>query len=211
MLNETHSPDLRSWIESANVPGIDFPIQNLPHGIFRRRSSAEAFRGGVAIGDQILDLAAALRAGAFSGTVAAAAEMAAAPTLNGLMAMGPSAWSTLRLAISRLLREGAPQIGALRDCLVPQADADVRRAGSQEPRRCGHRVGHGAIVHDHRVDVRALRQEVVVADREHLALLVAARPGGWHGAHGVAGGARCVAGENVAVLIGTEALRSQIL
>jgi len=124
MLNETHSSNLRSWIESANVPGIDFPIQNLPHGIFRRRSSAEAFRGGVAIGDQILDLAAALRAGAFSGTVAAAAEMAAAPTLNGLMAMGLTAWSTLRLAISKLLREGAPQVEALRDCLVPQADAD---------------------------------------------------------------------------------------
>jgi fumarylacetoacetase len=124
MLNETHSPDLRSWIESANVPGIDFPIQNLPHGIFRRRASAEAFRGGVAIGDVILDLAAALRAGAFSGTAAAAAEMAAAPTLNGLMAMGLTAWSTLRLAISRLLREDAPQNVALRDCLAPQADAE---------------------------------------------------------------------------------------
>ena len=124
MLNETHSPDLRSWIESANVPGIDFPIQNLPHGIFRRRSSAEHFRGGVAIGDQILDLSATLRAGAFSGAAAAAAEMAAAPTLNGLMAMGPTAWSALRLALSRLLRDDAPQAEALRDCLVPQADAE---------------------------------------------------------------------------------------
>ena len=106
MINETHSPNLRSWIESANVPGIDFPIQNLPHGIFRRRSSAEAFRGGVAIGDQILDLSAALRTGAFTGTAAAAAEMAAAPTLNGLMAMGPTAWSALRLALVEAAARG---------------------------------------------------------------------------------------------------------
>jgi len=124
MINETHAPNLRSWLESANVPAIDFPIQNMPHGIFRRRSSAEGFRGGVAIGDQILDLSSALRTGAFTGTAAAAAEMAAAPTLNGLMAMGPTAWSALRLALSRLLREGAPQTEALRDCLVPQVDAD---------------------------------------------------------------------------------------
>ncbi|HWH83920.1 MAG TPA: fumarylacetoacetase [Burkholderiaceae bacterium] len=128
MLNETHAPNLRSWIESANLPGIDFPIQNLPHGVFRRRSTSEALRGGVAIGDMILDLRAALRAGAFSGTAAAAAEMAAAPTLNGLMAMGPIAWSTLRLAISKLLREGAPPTAALRDCMVPQADAEYALA-----------------------------------------------------------------------------------
>ena len=128
MLNETHAPDLRSWVESANVPGIDFPIQNLPHGIFRRRSSPEGFRGGVAIGDQILDLTAALRVGAFDGRAAAAAERAAATTLNGLMAMGPTAWTSLRLAISRLLREDAPQIDALRGCLVPQSYAEYALA-----------------------------------------------------------------------------------
>ncbi|MEP6875458.1 MAG: fumarylacetoacetase [Burkholderiales bacterium] len=124
MLNETHSPDLRSWIKSANVPGIDFPIQNLPHGVFRRRSAGEAFRGGIAIGDMILDLPAALRAGAFNGAARAVAEMACAPTLNGLMAMGAAAWSTLRLGLSRLLREAAPQVARLHACLVPQADAE---------------------------------------------------------------------------------------
>jgi len=53
-LDETHDPDLRSWVESANAPGCDFPIQNLPFGIFRRKNSKEERRAGVAIGDQIL-------------------------------------------------------------------------------------------------------------------------------------------------------------
>ena len=53
-INETHDPALRSWVESANVPATDFPIQNLPFGVFRRRGSDEPFRGGVAIGDQIV-------------------------------------------------------------------------------------------------------------------------------------------------------------
>ena len=57
--NETHNPELRSWVASANAAGTDFPIQNLPLGVFRRYGSAEAFRVGVAIGDQILDLTAA--------------------------------------------------------------------------------------------------------------------------------------------------------
>ena len=56
-LNETHDPALRSWVPSANRSGCDFPIQNLPFAVFRRDSS-EAWRGGVAIGDEILDLAA---------------------------------------------------------------------------------------------------------------------------------------------------------
>ena len=64
-LNETHDPALQSWVESANRDGGDFPIQNLPFGIFRRRGSNEAWRGGVAIGDQILDLGAAHAAGVF--------------------------------------------------------------------------------------------------------------------------------------------------
>ena len=60
-LNETHDPKLSSWVASADAPGTDFPIQNLPLGVFRRAGSNEAFRGGIAIGDQIFDLAAALQ------------------------------------------------------------------------------------------------------------------------------------------------------
>ena len=50
-LNETHDAQLRSWDESANATETDFPIQNLPFGIFRRAGSGEPYRAGVAIGD----------------------------------------------------------------------------------------------------------------------------------------------------------------
>jgi fumarylacetoacetase len=121
MLNETHDPQLRSWLDSANEAGSDFPIQNLPLGLFRSAGSTERFRAGVAIGDQILDLDAAVRAG---GLAAAAVGAAAAAPLNAFMAAGPRAWSALRLALSRALRRGAHEAGALRDCLVPQAQAE---------------------------------------------------------------------------------------
>ena len=58
-LNHTHDPAATSWVTSANLAGTDFPIQNLPLAMFRRAGSHEAFRGGVAIGDQVIDLAAA--------------------------------------------------------------------------------------------------------------------------------------------------------
>ena len=51
-LDETHDPARRSWVESANAPDCDFPIQNLPLGVFRRQGTGEAFRGGVAIGNE---------------------------------------------------------------------------------------------------------------------------------------------------------------
>jgi fumarylacetoacetase len=123
-INETHDTALKSWVESANAPGTDFPIQNLPFGVFRRRGSNEGFRGGVAIGDQVLDLAAGHKAGAFSGEAAAAAANCGGATLNSFMAMGPSAWSALRLALSRALRNGAGQAERLRRCLVSQSQIE---------------------------------------------------------------------------------------
>jgi fumarylacetoacetase len=122
-LNETHDPGLQSWVASANVTGTDFTLQNLPLGVFRRADSSEPFRGGVAIGDQILDLAPALESGALSVSAAAAASAAAQPLLNEFMAAGPAAWSALRLALSRALRAGSPQRAALAPCLLPQAEA----------------------------------------------------------------------------------------
>ena len=56
MLDQTHDAALRSWVDSANAGDTDFPMQNLPFGVFRRRGSDEAVRIGVAIGDQVLDL-----------------------------------------------------------------------------------------------------------------------------------------------------------
>ena len=123
-LNETHDPSLRSWVASANAPESDFPIQNLPFAVFRRRGSAEAFRGGVAIGDQILDLSAAAGAGVIGGEAALALQAGAEDKLNALMALGAGKWSALRLALSRALREGAAEQASLQACLVPQAQAE---------------------------------------------------------------------------------------
>ena len=123
-LNETHDPALRSWVESANAADTEFPIQNLPLAVFRRRGANEAFRGGVAIGEQIVDLAAAVASGIFGGDAARPAQAAAGDSLNALMALGPAAWSALRLALSRALREGAPAQTLLEPCLVAQADVE---------------------------------------------------------------------------------------
>lgn len=123
-LNETHDPQLNSWVQSANRPDSDFPIQNLPFGVFRRQGSEELFRGGVAIGDQVLDLGALGRTGQLSGLALEAAVACTGSTLNAFMAQGPAAWSALRLALSRLLRQGAAEVETLRGCLVPQAQAE---------------------------------------------------------------------------------------
>ncbi|MBP8150068.1 MAG: fumarylacetoacetase, partial [Limnohabitans sp.] len=128
-LNETHNPALKSWLTSANVASCDFPIQNLPFAVFRRKGSAESFRGGVAIGDQIVDLAAVAQSGMLNGEAAAAAQAGTQDKLNALMALGTSAWSALRLALSRALRESENltnqvEQAALQACLVPQAEAE---------------------------------------------------------------------------------------
>lgn len=124
LLNETHDPALRSWLGCANQADADFPVQNLPFAVFRRQGRHGAFRGGVAIGDQILDLAAAVDSGAFHGAAAVALKAAAGDSLNALMALGQPAWSALRLALSRALREGAAEQSQLAGCLVPQAVAE---------------------------------------------------------------------------------------
>ena len=123
-INETHDPQLRSWVESANDGRTDFPIQNLPFAVFRRQGSREAWRGGVAIGDQIVDMAAAVAAGVFSGDALAPAHAAAESTLNNLMQMGHQPASALRKALSKALQTGAAAQSALQACLVPQAQAE---------------------------------------------------------------------------------------
>ena len=123
-LNETHEPGLRSWVDSANIAGHDFPIQNLPFGVFRRAGGTQSFRGGVAIGDYILDLGAAHAAGLFEGMAAQAALAACEPRLNALMAAGEGAWSALRLALSRALRLGSSARAALQSMLLAQREAE---------------------------------------------------------------------------------------
>lgn len=124
VLNETHDLNLRSWVVSANIADTDFPIQNLPFAEFRRKGSNEAFRGGVAIGDQIVDLAAVAEQGVFSGDAAIGAQACAQVTLNEFMSMGSSVWSALRLALSHALREGAAEESTVSGCLVAQNEVE---------------------------------------------------------------------------------------
>ena len=122
-LNPTHDATRRSWVASANDPAGDFPLQNLPAGIFRT-AEQPAPRPGIAIGDQILDLAAAGSAGLLPTDVIEACRQ---PTLNALMALGPAAWSALRGRLSELLGADTCPAGPLRsaaaDCLVPMREA----------------------------------------------------------------------------------------
>lgn len=123
-VNETHDPELTSWVESANERNCDFPIQNLPFAVFRRLHAEEEFRGGIAIGDQIVDLAAVDAAGLFRGPAGRAAAAGALPELNELMSMGAAPLSELRLALSRALRRGAADERRLRACLSPLAGVE---------------------------------------------------------------------------------------
>ena len=133
-INETHDPALTSWVDSANGPDTDFPVQNLPFGVFRRRGGDAGARVGVAIGDRILDVRAALDEGAFVGEAAEAAATCDQPSLNALMALGAAHWSALRFQLSPLLRRDAldgPHSAKLGDqlvrdrLLVPMRDAEL--------------------------------------------------------------------------------------
>jgi fumarylacetoacetase len=125
-LNHTHDADRMSWLASANAPGCDFPIQNLPFAVFRRAGSGEPFRGGVAIGDQVVDLDALRKTDLLSGLAAQAVNSCAQSTLNDFFAMGPAAWRALRHDLFALLESNADarDADALGSCLVPQASAE---------------------------------------------------------------------------------------
>src|SRR5215471_11719828 len=105
VIDETHDPRRESWIASARGH-TEFPIQNLPLGVFS--PSGGGPRGGVAIGDVIFDLKAGLEAGLFTGEAARAAEAAAGATLNPLMALGPGPRIALRKRLSTLLSADNP-------------------------------------------------------------------------------------------------------
>lgn len=124
LLNETHNPALTSWLASANTDSADFPIQNLPFAIFKRAGSDENFRGGVAIGDQVVDLTAVSKMRVFDGIVADALVLCSKSTLNDFMAQPSSVWSALRAALSAALSAGSALESELRACLVAQSDVE---------------------------------------------------------------------------------------
>ncbi|QHI99505.1 fumarylacetoacetase [Xylophilus rhododendri] len=124
-IDATHDIHLQSWVDSANRPDTDFPIQNLPLGIFRRAGSEEAFRPGAAIGDQVLDLLALRDAGQLTTEAAQALAGTGDGSLNALMARGGGASLALRRCLSEGLREGAAQQPQWSSALLPQAEAEM--------------------------------------------------------------------------------------
>ncbi len=125
----TNHPDLRSWVESANRPSTDFPIQNLPFGVFARLGHDESPRVGVAIGDQIVDVGACAADGLLAADAQAAAERCRDSSLNGLMEVGRDAARALRRSLSDVLRVDTAQGTRARDAagriLVPRRDAQL--------------------------------------------------------------------------------------
>ena len=117
-LDSTHDPARESWIPSANVPDADFPIQNLPYGVFRRRGSGDGARIGVAIGERVLDLAGCVEAKLLDDAGGDVGCALSADSLNDLAAHGPDAWQRARHAIANLLDAGNAR---LRD------DADLQK------------------------------------------------------------------------------------
>ncbi|MEM8664640.1 MAG: fumarylacetoacetase [Pseudomonadota bacterium] len=107
-LDETHDPARRSWIGSANARGTDFPIQNLPFGVFSHPGDAVR-HVGVAIGDEILNVTLLEAAGLLR---LADTPVFRAGTLNPFMALPPPQWSTARRIIAELLTEGVETLRA---------------------------------------------------------------------------------------------------
>jgi fumarylacetoacetase len=122
-LQATLNPSLKSWIDSANDPASDFPIQNLPFGVFSNDANP-ARRAGVAIGEWIVDLAVLEQAGLLTTP-----DVFGKPRLNDFIALGRDAWREVRIALSGLLARDNPTLrddAALRQrVLVPQSNATL--------------------------------------------------------------------------------------
>jgi fumarylacetoacetase len=125
MIDETHSASRQSWVASANGHP-EFPIQNLPLGIFVPGGGSA--RGGVAIGDEIFDLAAARELGLLDGPAATAAAAASSATLNPLLALGSAPRLALRARLVEILDAAGNErarVESLRGKLLHRA-ADCR-------------------------------------------------------------------------------------
>jgi len=123
----THDAALRSFVESANDKASDFPVQNLPLGVFRRGGDGPA-RIGCAIGDRVLDLRACGERGLLRGLPSDVEAACAGGTLNALMALEARVRGTLRHRLSHLLRAEGGFVTARADAaevLVPQDEAEM--------------------------------------------------------------------------------------
>jgi len=119
---------LTSWVASANQRSTDFPIQNLPYGVFERNPpAAPAGAGiGVAIGDSILDLRACAEAGLLRTLAPETARACTMESLNAVLALGPDHWTPLRGRLTELLETGSPQRPQVEPLLVAQNHVAMR-------------------------------------------------------------------------------------
>lgn len=126
--DSTHDAQLTSWVESANDPSSDFPIQNLPLGVFRHRKETRR-RIGVAIGDAILDVDACVQAGLLPGLDARVRDACSGTVLNALLALGSTGSRNLRKELSGLLRTGSPNgeqaLARRKDFVKPMSECTV--------------------------------------------------------------------------------------
>lgn len=124
-LDQTHDSTVRSWVASAGRPDTDFPIQNLPLGVFRKSGAPGPASIGVAIGDEIFEVGRAVQAGELGPLDPALKAALADPALNRLMALGRPTARELRRAVHAALRADSPDQQRLASYLVPMARADM--------------------------------------------------------------------------------------
>src|SRR5215467_10657730 len=126
-LDETHNPVTRSWVESANLAETEFPIQNLPFGVFRRRDAGTA-RIGVAIGDSVVDIGGVANQRSLALGDEATLEACRKDSLNALMALGTGPRGAVRKRLHALLRKDASANDreTMSRHLVRQADVEMR-------------------------------------------------------------------------------------
>ncbi len=120
MVNATHDPKLRSWVESANSPQADFPIQNLPLGVFEHSGKSHI---GVAIGNSILDLNLSTNDGLLDKLDSTLVAACGRDSLNELMSLGHTHWTALRKRVSDLLRSDVRNAREVAKCVIPMSEA----------------------------------------------------------------------------------------
>jgi fumarylacetoacetase len=122
-INETHDPGLKSWVESANDPNSDFPIQNLPFCVFYINADPSSVHHGVAIGDRVLDLDGCFEAGLFDSSYD---EFLGSNNvwdwLDGIMEFSMAERLEFRKRISRILAHGFEEKEIAAEFLIPRSD-----------------------------------------------------------------------------------------
>jgi fumarylacetoacetase len=133
---------MKSWVESANVPDCDFPLENLPYGVFRHQGRTGI---GVAIGDQVLDVRGCVQKGLLSSLSEEVRDACVQEKLNALMSLGPASWSALRRLITELLSADSSAEGMRTKAAVPIIP--MRDVQMQLPSQIGDYTDFYASIH----------------------------------------------------------------